>query len=101
MELDGRSGWTSYAVMATLFSIDNEVRNQNGNAINFMVDVEFLSLSQMLDTLYRRLHTQRKDCSVKKMMTYCYSLMSLALKDKESVCVLRSWSLVDKRALGQ
>ena len=50
----------SYAVMTTLFSIDNGVRNQNGNAINFMVDVEFLSLRQMLDTLYRRLHTQRK-----------------------------------------
>ena len=60
------------------------IRNLKGNALNFMVDIDFLR--KLLDVLYRRLHEQRIGCFMKKSVA-CFSLISLAVIDKEGVCV--------------
>ena len=41
-----------------LIGLQHYIRNQKGNALNFMVDIEFLC--KLLDALCRRLPAQRK-----------------------------------------
>ena len=67
-----------------LTGLQRYIRHQKGNTLNFMGDIEFLL--KLLDALYHRLHAQRNDCSMKERGPV-FSLISLALIDKEGVCV--------------
>ena len=46
-----------------LIGLQRYIRNQKGNALYFVVDIEFLR--KLLDALYRRLDAQRIGCSMK------------------------------------
>ena len=54
-----------------LLGLQRHIRSQKGSAINFIEDIEFLSLRKLLDALYRKLHAQGIGCSVKKTFSTC------------------------------
>ena len=54
-----------------LISLQCYIRNQKGNALYFMVDIEFLC--KLLDALYRRLDAQRIGCSMKKRVACIFA----------------------------
>ena len=64
-----------------LIGLQCYIRHQKDNALNSMVDIEFLY--KLLGALYRRLHAQKIGCSM-----ILQSLISLALIDKEVLVVV-------------
>ena len=67
-----------------LIGIQQHIRGQKSNAINFMTDKEFTGLRKLLDSLYRRLHAQEVGCSAQPTE-------SLTAEDEEKLwttCVL-------------
>ena len=49
-----------------LMGLQQHIRSQKKNAVNFMVDSEFFPLRNLLDALYCRLHPEGIGCSEKK-----------------------------------
>ena len=49
-----------------LMSIQRYIRLSKGNSINLITDGEFVQLKNLLDALYRKLHSQGIGCSVRK-----------------------------------